>query len=161
MPFGLGKSEKRTEDEDMTPKKTAADSEVAPATGSDNGAREGESPATADPPATEDQAQTAQEYRAPRFRPDYLDDEDAPRIGTAAKKPARERPEGDTFFVSVSKQDGSETHRFEDPIEAQTFVEQLLEDGVPQEEVTAFSGRKLSLAVSHRPIVKLLSSQED
>ena len=144
----------------MAPKKTAEDSEVAPATGSDNGAREGESPAPADPPATEDQAQTAQEYRAPRFRPDYLD-EDAPRIGTAAKKPARERPEGDTFFVSVSKQDGSETHRFEDPIEAQTFVEQLLEDGVPQEEVTAFSGRKLSLAVSHRPIVKLLSSQED
>ena len=160
MPFGLGKSEKPTEDEDMAPKKTAEGSEVAPATGSGNGAREGDSPATADPSAIEDQAKTGKEYRAPTFRPDYLD-EDASRKGTAATTPAREPPDGDTFFVSVTKQDGSETHRFEDPIEAQAFVEQLLEDGVPQEEVTAFSGRKLALAVSHRPIVKLLSSQED
>lgn len=160
MPFGLGKSEKPTEDEDMTPKKTAEGDEVAPATGSDNGAREGDSPATADPRADEDQATTGNEYRAPEFRPDYLD-EDAPRKVTAATTPAREPPQGDTFFVSVTKQDGIETHRFEDPIKAQGFVEQLLEDGLPQEEVTAFSGRKLALAVSHRPIVKLLSSQED
>ncbi len=160
MPFGLGKSEKRTEDEDMAPKKTAEGSGVAPATGSDNGAREGDSPATADPPATEDQAETGKEYRAPEFRPDYLD-ENAPRKGAAATTPAREPPEGDTFFVSVTKQDGSETHRFEDPAEAQAFVEQLLEDGVPQEEVTAFSGRKLALAVSHRPIVKLVSGKGD
>ncbi len=160
MPFGLGKSEKRMEDEDMAPKKTAEGSEVAPATGSDNGTREGDSPATADPPTTEDQAKTGNEYRAPQFRPDYLD-EDAPRKGTAAATPARKTPDGDTFFVSVTKQDGIETHRFEDPLEAQGFVEQLLEEGVPQEEVTAFSGRKLALAVSHRPIVKLLSSQED
>ncbi len=159
MPFGLGKSEKRTEDEDMAPKRTAEDSEVAPTTGSGNGAREGDSPATADPPATEDQAKTGKEYRAPTFRPDYLD-EDEPRKGAAATTPAREPLDGDTFFVSVTKQNGSETHRFEDPIEAQTFVEQLLEDGVPQEEVTAFSGHKLALAVSRRPIVKLLSSQE-
>ncbi len=159
MPFGLGKSEKRTEDEDMAPKRTAEGSEVAPATGSGNGAREGDSPATANAAATEDQAKTGEEYRAPKFRPDYLD-EDAPRKGTAATTPAREPLDGDTFFVSVTKQNGSETHRFEDPIEAQTFVEQLLEDGVPQEEVTAFSGRKLALAVSRRPIVKLLSSQE-
>jgi len=96
----------------------------------------------------------------PTFRPNYLE-EDAPRKATATTTPAREPLEGDTFFVSVTKQSGSETHRFENPIEAQTFVEQLLEDGVPQEEVTAFSGRKLALAVSHRPIVKLLSNQED
>ena len=160
MPFGLGKSEKRTEDEDMAPKKTAEGSEVAPTTASGNGAWEGDSPATADTPATEDQAKTGKEYRAPTFRPDYLD-EDTPRKGTATTTPAGEPLEGDTFFVSVTKQDGSETHRFEDPIEAQAFVEQLLEDGVPQEEVTVFSGRKLALAVSHRPIVKLLSSQED
>ncbi len=144
----------------MTPKKTAEGDEVAPATGSDNGAREGDSPATADPRATEDQPTTGNEYRAPEFRPDYLD-EDAPRKVTAATTPAREPPQGDTFFVSVTKQEGIETHRFEDPIKAQGFVEQLLEDGLPQEEVTAFSGRKLALAVSHRPIVKLLSSQED
>ncbi len=160
MPFGLGKSEKRTEDEDMAPKRTAEDSEVAPATGSDNGAQEGDSPTTADPPATEDQAKTGKEYRAPVFRPDYID-EDTSREGAAATTPAREPLEGDTFFVSVTKQDGSETHRFEDPAEAQAFVEQLLEDGVPQEEVTAYSGRKLALAVSHRPIVKLMGSQKD
>ena len=160
MPFGLGKSEKRTEDEDMAPQKTAEGSEVAPTTGSDNGAGEGASPATAGPPATEDQAKTDKEFRAPEFRPDYLD-EDAPRKGAAAATPAREPPGGDTFFVSVTKQDGIETHRFEKPIEAQTFVEQLLKDGVPQEEVTAFSGRKLALAVSHRPIVKLVGSKGD
>ena len=160
MPFGLGKSEKRTEDEDMAPKRTAEDSEVAPATGSDNGAQEGDSPTTADPPATEDQAKTGKEYRAPVFRPDYID-EDTSREGAAATTPAREPLEGDTFFVSVTKQDGSETHRFEDPAEAQAFVEQLLEDGVPQEEVAAFSGHKLALAVSHRPIVKLMGSQKD
>ncbi len=160
MPFGLGKSEKRTEDEDMASKETAEGSEVAPATGSGNGAREDDSPATANAPATEDQAKQGKEYRAPTFRPDYLD-EDEPRKGAAATTPAREPLDGDTFFVSVTKQNGSETHRFEDPIEAQGFVEQLLEDGIPQEEVTAFSGRKLALAVSRRPIVKLLSSQED
>ncbi len=160
MPFGLGKSEKRTEDEDMAQKKTADGGEVAPATGSDKGTQKGDSPATADPPATEDQAKTGEEYRVPTFRPDYLD-ENTRRKGTAPTTPAREPLEGDTFFVSVTKQDGSETHRFEGPIEAQAFVEQLLGDGVPQEEVTAFSGRKLALAVSRRPIVKLLSSQED
>lgn len=139
----------------MTPQKTDEGSEIAPTTGSDNGATEGASPATADPPATEDQANTDKEYRAPVFRPDYLD-EDAARESAAASTPAREPPVGDTFFVSVTKKDGFETHRFENPIEAQTFVEQLLEDGVPQEEVTAFGGRKLALAVSHRPIVKLV-----
>ncbi len=158
MPFGLGKSEKRTEDEDMTTQETAEGSEVAPTTGSDNGAREGASPVTAGPPETEDQAKTGKEYRAPVFRPDYLD-EDASRKGATAVTPAREPPEGDTFFVSVAKQNGIETHRFEDPLAAQAFVEQLLEDGVPQEEVAAYSGRKLALAVSHRPIVKLVSSK--
>lgn len=160
MPFGLGKSEKRTEDEDMASKRIAEDSEVAPTTGSDNGAGEDASPATAGPPATEDQAKTDKEFRAPKFRPDYLD-EDVSRESAAANTPARKPPEGDTFFVSVTKQNGSETHRFENPIEAQTFVEQLLEDGVPQEEVAAFSGRKLALTVSHRPIVKLVGSKGD
>ncbi|KKL18098.1 hypothetical protein LCGC14_2478940, partial [marine sediment metagenome] len=102
MPFGLGKSEKRMEDEDMASKKTAEGSEVAPATESDNGAREGDSPVTTDPPTTEDQAKTDKEYRAPTFRPDYLD-EDTPRKGTATTTPAGEPLEGDTFFVSVTK----------------------------------------------------------
>ena len=159
MPFGLGKSDKRTEDVHMAPKETAEGSDVAPATGSDNGPREGDSPATTAPPATEDQA-TGKEYASPTFRPDFLD-EDSPRESAAATTPATKPPEGDTFFVSVTKQDGSETHRFDDPIAAQAFVEQLLEDGVSEEELTAFSGRKLALAVSRRPIVKLLSSQED
>ena len=158
MAFGLGKSEKRTENDDMSPQETAEGSEVAPTTGSDNGAREDASPATAGPPTTEGQKKMGNEYRAPDLRPDYLDD-DAPRKGAAAKTRASQPPGGDTFFVSVNKKDGSETHRFEDPAAAQTFVEQLLEDGVPQEEVTAFSGRKLALAVTQRPIVKLMGGK--
>ena len=160
MPFGLGKSEKRTEDEDMAPKRSSEDSEGAPTIGSDIGAGVRASPATAGPPATGDQAKGDNVSRPPELRPDYLD-EDASRESAAATPPARMPPEGDTFFVSVTKQSGSETHRFENSIEAQTFVEQLLEDGIPQEEVTAFSGRKLALAVSHRPIVKLVGSKGD
>ena len=159
MPFGLGKSEKRTEDEDMAPEKTPEGNEIAPTTGSDNG-REGAPQVTAGPHATEDQAKRDNVFRPPELRPDYLD-EDASRESAAATPPARKPPEGDTFFVSVTKQDGIETQRFKNAIEAQTFVEKLLEDGVPQEEVAVFSGRKLALAVSHRPIVKLVGSKGD
>ena len=159
MPFGLGKSEKHMEDEEMAPKKAAEGSEVAPTTRSDNG-REGAPPVTAGPHATKDQAKRDNVFRPPELRPDYID-EDASRESAAATKLARKPPVGATFFVSVTKGDGIETHRFEDPIEVQTFVEQLLEDGVPQEEVTAFSGHKLALAVSHRPIVKLVASKGD
>ena len=160
MPFRIGKSEKRTEDEDMALKETAEGDEVAPSSGSDNGARKGDSSATEDPPVTEDQAETGKAYGTPKFRHDYLD-EDAAREGAAAATPTRPQPHADVFFISVTKKDGSETHIFADPVEAQTFVEQLLEEGVAREEVTAFSGRKLALEVTHRPIVKLLGSQQD
>ncbi len=157
MPFGLGKTEKSTETEDTALKE---DGEVAPSTGSDNGAGKGDSSTTVDTPATKDQAEEETPQRAPVFRRDYLDEE-AAREGAAAATPTRPPPHADVFFVSVTKKDGSETHRFADPIEAQAFVEQLLEEGVAREELTAFSGHKLALEVTHRPVVKLLGGQQD
>ncbi len=90
------------------------------------------------------------------FRPTFLDS-DAP----SERAPAAQPPKSDAFFVSVTKDGGTETHHFNGPSQAQTFVEQLLEEGVPQEEVTAFSGRRIALRVSRRPIVKLVTSQDD
>ncbi len=90
------------------------------------------------------------------FRPTFLDS-DAP----GERAPAAQPPKGDAFFVSVTRDGGTETHRFDGPSQAQTFVEQLLEEDVPQEEVTAFSGRRMALKVSRRPIVKLVTGQDD
>ena len=90
------------------------------------------------------------------FRPTFLDS-DAP----GERAPAAQPPKGDAFFVSVIRDGGTETHHFDGPSQAQTFVEQLLEEGVPQEEVTAFSGRRMALRVSRRPIVKLVTGQGD
>ena len=100
-------------------------------------------------------------YRRMSFRPDYLDDtapvEQAPATAVAEAKPL---PHGDAFFVSVTRDGAAEIHRFDSAIEAQDFVEQQLEDGVGQDDVTAFSGRRLAFNVSHRPIVKLLTQEE-
>ena len=159
MPFSLGKSEKRSKDEGAALEETPEDSEDASSADGDNGAQESGPSAVADPPATGGRAKKDKAYRPPTFRPDYLDEE-AGREGAAAA-PARDAPRGDTFFVSVIRQDGSEVHRFDNPAKVQAFVEELLGEGIPQEEVTAFSGRKLALEVSHHPIVKLFSGQED
>ncbi len=153
MPIGLGKSKKRPEDEEAAPEENLEGSEGAPS--SDE--IEGGNTAVADRSAAEDQVETGKAYRAPDFRPDYLD-EDAPR-GSGA--PAVPPPEGDAFFVSVTSDGTAQVHRFDHPSEAQAFVEQLLEKDVPEEEVAAFSGRRLSLKVSRRPVVKLSSDQED
>ena len=90
------------------------------------------------------------------FRPTFLDS-DAP----GERAPAAQPPKGDAFFVSVTRDGGTETHRFDGPSQAQTFVEQLLEEGVPQEEVTAFSGHRMALRVTRQPIVKLITGQDD
>ena len=84
-------------------------------------------------------------------------------LGAEGEEPApvAQPPRGDAFFISVTKDDGAEIHRFESPSQAQTFVEQLLEEGVPQEEVTAFSGHRVALRVTHRPIVKLVAGPDD
>lgn len=156
MPFRLGKSEKRPEDEDATVEETLEGSEGTPSA-DDGGDDDRGSAATAVAPAADDQAETGKAYRPPTFRPDYLD-EDAPRGGTALAAPL---PEGDAFFVSVTRDGMAEVHRFDHPAEAQSFVEQLLEKDVAEEEVAAFSGRRLSLKVSRRPVVKLSSDQED
>jgi hypothetical protein len=90
------------------------------------------------------------------FRPTFLNS-DAPNEPTPAAQP----PKGDVFFVSVSKDGGTETHRFDRSSQAQTFVEELLEEGVAQEQVAAFSGHRVALRVTNRPVVKLVTSQDN
>ncbi len=147
MPFGLGKSDKQPEHEDHPPTEEAL--------------RESQGAITADPPITADPANPADEPKEDTsegmtFRPTFLDS-DAP----SEPAPAAQPPADDFFFVSVTRDGGSETRRFDDPSEAQAFVEQLLEEGVPQEEVAAFSGRRVALRITHRPTVKLVARQDD
>jgi hypothetical protein len=91
-------------------------------------------------------------FRAPEFRPAYMDENRPSETAPA--------PPGDAFFVTVNGADGAAVHRFDDPAMAQQFVEQLLEEGVPEGDVTAFSARRLALHVRHRPVVTLLTSEE-
>ncbi len=149
MPFSLTKSDKHSKDEKETPKD--ADKKIKASTDADA--------AVADAPATDDEAEEETPRRAPVFRPTFLDEE-TPGPDTAATETATPPPEGDTFFVSVTRDGGAETHRFDNATEVQAFVEELLEADVPQEDVTAFSGRRLALKVRHRPVVKLFADQE-
>ncbi len=151
MPFSRGKSDKQPEHESDPAKEEAPEG------------RQGTG--TADPessgrfPTDQQRARGQPQEEAPdvmAFRPTFLDS-DAP----SERAPAAQPPKSDAFFVSVTKDGGTETHRFDGPSQAQTFVEQLLEEGVPQEEVTAFSGRRMTLRVSRRPTVKLVTSQDD
>jgi len=96
--------------------------------------------------ATETGETTAMER--PSFRPDFLD-KDAPQAAPRAAAA------GAVFFVSVAKEGGDEVYRFDDAVTTQTFVEQLLEQGVAAEDVSAFAGRRLDFKVSHRPVVSL------
>ena len=95
------------------------------------------------------------------FRPDYLDDT-APHEGATATAVAEVRPlpQGDAFFVSVTRDGVPDLHRFDSAAEAQAFIEEQLGEGVQQEDVSAFSGHRLAFNVSHRPIVKLLTPEE-
>ena len=133
MPFGLGKSEKRAEDEGDTVREEVLE-------GSDV--------------ASDDQGEESAPARSTSFPPAFLGE-------GATTPPAQPAPDGDAFFVSVTRQDSAETHRLGSPAEAQALLERLLEEGVPQEAISAFSGRKLTLKVSHRPIVKLSGAREE
>jgi len=152
MPFGLSEPT-RPEDEEAVQQETLDG--ASPDAG--NGAADsiaGETDAPADNGQTE-----AEPYKRMSFRPDFLDDA-APSEGATTATAVRPLPQGDTFFVSVTRDGAAELHRFESALEAQAFVEEQLGDGVQQEDVTAFSGRRLAFNVSHRPIVKLFT-QED
>lgn len=156
MPFRVGKTEKQPKEEAKTiPEETLEGGENAAAAEPHNEVEGGDSPVT-EAPAAEVQTEESDQYRPPVFRPDYLDE-----AAHSGSKPAAPPPEGDAFFVSVTRQDTTETHRFESPAEAQTFLEELLDEGLPQEELTVFSGLKLPFKVRHRPIVKLSATQED
>ena len=153
MPFGSSKSA-RPEDEDAiqqdTPDGTVEESENA------SGGDGQETSA----PAGNGQTEGAP-YKRMSFRPDYLDDT-APHQEASATAVAEIRPppQGDTFFVSVTRDGVPDLHRFDSAAEAQAFVEEQLGDGVQQDDVTAFSGHRLAFNVSHRPIVKLLTPEE-
>lgn len=150
MPFGLGKPERRPgEETDPAAEETLEGNQGAPTADPD-----GSGPFPVDQPDAGRQPEGAPDAMA--FRPTFLDSE-APR----EQGPAAQPPKGDAFFVSVTRDVETETHRFDEPSQAQTFVEHLLEEGVPQEEVTAFSGRRIALKVSHRPIVKLTTGQDE
>jgi hypothetical protein len=151
MPFGLGKSEKQP-DQEGDPQNEDALEGALEATAVDT---EDDDPSPAyDPPAA---AQAQEENSgAMAFRPSFLDS-DTP----GERAPAAPQVGGDAFFISVARDDGSDIHCFDGPVQAQAFVEQLLEEGVPEENVTAFSGRRVSLKVTHRPVVKLVTSQDE
>jgi hypothetical protein len=159
MPFRVGKTEKQPKEEAKTiPEETLEGGENAAAAESHNEVEGGDSP-VAEAPAAEAQTEESGQYRPPVFRPDYLDE--AAHSGSKPEaSPAAPPPQGDAFFVSVTRQDTTETHRFESPAEAQTFLEGLLEEGLSQEELTVFSGHKLPFKVRHRPIVKLSATEE-
>ena len=157
MPFGSSKSA-RPEDEDAIQQDTS-DGNVEETADADEGAGDGDAQETS---ALAGNGQTEGEpYKRMSFRPDFLDDTAASEGATAtAVADVRPLPQGDAFFVSVTRDGASEVHRFDSAVEAQAFVEEQLGDGVPQEDVTAFSGRRLAFNVSHRPIVKLLTQEE-
>src|SRR3972149_5888097 len=122
MPFGLSEPT-RTEDEDAVQRETLAGDDEAPAAApAGTGETEGEP------------------YRRMSFRPDFLDDA-APSEGAITPPAVRPPPQGDAFFVSVTRDGATELHRFDRAAEAQAFVEEQLGGGVPQEDVTAFTGR--------------------
>ena len=155
MPFDLSEST-RPEDEDPVQQETANGDDEASADAGDGTGDAG--PQETNAPTGN--GQTAGEpYKRMSFRPDFLDDA-APSEGATTATAVRPLPQGDAFFVSVTRDGASEIHRFDSAAEAQAFVEELLGDGVPQEDVTAFSGRRLAFNVSHRPIVKLFTQEE-
>ena len=159
MPFGLSKSSP-PEDEDSVSEETLDGGNEASAD-SGEGAADGDAQEPKAPAGNGHGDSDSGAYRRMSFRPDYLDDaapaEQAPATAVAEAKPL---PQGDAFFVSVTRDGAAEIHRFDSAIAAQDFVEQQLGDGVGQGDVTAFSARRLTFHVSHRPIVKLLTQEE-
>src|SRR3990172_12449586 len=155
MPFGLSEPT-RPEDEEAAQQETWDGDDGASADAGD-GAGDGDAQET-DAPAGNGQT-VAEPYKRMSFRPDFLDDA-APSEGATTAMAVRPLPQGDAFFVSVTRDGATELHRFDSTAEAQAFVEEQLGDGVPQEDVTAFSGRRLAFNVSHRPIVKLFTQEE-
>ena len=145
MPFGLSMST-RPEDEDDEASADAGDG-AGDANQQETGAPAGNGQAGGEP------------YKRMSFRPDFLDDA-APSEEATTATAVRPLPQGDAFFVSVTRDGATELHRFGSAAEAQAFVEEQLGDGVPQEDVTAFSGHRLAFNVSHRPIVKLFTQEE-
>ena len=152
MAFGQSKS--AGEAEEAAPQAAFDADDEAPA---DDGGTGDPAPQDTDTPAGNGHSKSPP-YKRMSFRPDFLDDASPSEEPTATA--VRPLPQGDVFFVSVTRDGASELHSFDSALEAQTFLEERLAEGVQQEDVTAFSGRRLSFNVSHRPIVKLLTQEE-
>jgi hypothetical protein len=155
MPFGLSEPA-RPEDEEAVQQETL-DGDYGASADAGDGAADA-IPRETDTPANNGQAE-AEPYKRMSFRPDFLDDA-APSEGATTATAVRPLPQGDVFFVSVTRDGAAEIQRFESALEAQAFVEEQLGAGVQQEDVTAFSGHRLAFNVSHRPIVKLFTQEE-
>lgn len=158
MAFGLSKSEKRSAGEEEAAR--AETPEAGEDAVSTEALEEGvEEDVAADEAPSAEGSDGDGAYQPMSFRPAFLDDETPQAAGKGAAAPPA--PDGDAFFVSVSRGGQTELHRFDNPREAQGFVEEMLAAGIPQDEVTAFSGRRLALMVSHRPVVKLLGGEKE
>jgi hypothetical protein len=155
MPFGLSEPT-RPEDEEAVQQETLDGDDEESADAGD-GAEDGDAQETS-APANNGQTE-AEPYKRMSFRPDFLDDA-APSEGATTATAVRPLPQGEAFFVSVTRDGATELQRFDSAVEAQAFVEEQLGDGVPQDDITAFSGRRLAFNVSHRPIVKLFTQEE-
>ena len=144
MPFGLKKTEKRSEDEEHSQHESPTD------IGDD----------TAGAPADDNRPEGDAAYQPMAFRPSFLDDSQ-PGSDTLATVPATAALEGDAVFVSVAEDGQAQVHYFDGPAAAQKFVEEILAAGTPEESVTVFIGQRLALKVSHRPVVSLASGQKE
>lgn len=68
----------------------------------------------------------------------------------------------DGMIVLVSELDDAthgEIHVFDGPDEAAKLVETLLESGFGRERLRVFAANELSVQVTHRPVVSLVSSE--
>src|SRR3989304_7127261 len=126
MPFDSTK-QARPEGQ-CAPRQDASDGNVEESANTDDGAGGGNAQETSAPAGNGQRA--GEPYKRMSFRPDYLDDT-APHEGAPATAVAdvRPLPQGDAFFVSVTRDGTSEVHRFDSAAEAQAFVEEQLRHG--------------------------------
>lgn len=70
----------------------------------------------------------------------------------------------DRVIVMVSDLDDGqhgEINVFDDPAQAASLIESLLESGYEQERIRVFNGDEMAMQVSHRPVVALVGGDGD
>ena len=73
-------------------------------------------------------------------------------------------PRGRARLIVVATHEGmtdwGETHLFDDPQSAASFVASLVEGGVDQKRIVVFNGRPMNVAVTYRPVVEISKEEE-